>query len=96
MDDLSNQFSEALKLQNAIDPPEKPYESKYKARKILNEIICKIDGHGNDALIGGLYATIGVIDVEVEELSTGILVTFICPSAVFELSFNSRVILDLN
>ena len=33
MDDLSNQFSEALKLQNAIDPPEKPYESKYKARK---------------------------------------------------------------
>ena len=96
MDDLSNQFSEALKLQNAIDPPEQPYESKYKARKILNEIISKIDVQDNDALIGGLYATIGVIDVEVEELSTGILVTFICPSAVFELSFNSRVILDLN
>ena len=72
MDDLSNQFSEALKLQNAIDPPEKPYESKYKARKILNEIIGKIDGHDNDALIGGIYATIGVMDVDVEELSTGI------------------------
>jgi len=71
MDDLSNQFSEALKLQNAIDPPEKPYESKYKARKMLNEIIDKIDVHGNDALIGGLYATIGVMDVDVEELSTG-------------------------
>ena len=72
MDDLSNQFSEALNLQNAIDPPEKPYESKYKARKMLNEIIGKIDVHDNDALIGGLYATIGVMDVDVEELSTGI------------------------
>ena len=88
MDDLSNQFSEALKLQNAIDPPEKPYESKYKARKMLNEIIGKLDVHDNDALIGGLYATIGVMDVDVEELSTGILVTFMCPSAEFELSLN--------
>ena len=71
MGELRKQFSEALKLQSTIDPPEKPYESKYKARKILNEIIGKIDGQDNDALIGGLYATIGVMDVDVEELSTG-------------------------
>ena len=76
MGDLKEQFSEAVKLHSAIDPPEKPYESKYKARKILDEIICQIqagqiDENENDALLGSLYTTMGVIDVDVEELSTG-------------------------
>ena len=76
MGELKEQFSEALKLQNAIDPPEKPYESKYKARKILGEIIGQIDANDNDALLGSLYTTIGVIDVDVEELSTGTVFKF--------------------
>ena len=73
MDDLLNKFTEALKLQNAIDPAAKPYESKCKARKILEEVIGQIDvtNDNSEALLGGIYATIGVIDVDVEELSTG-------------------------
>ena len=68
---IKEQFSEVVRLHSVIDPPEKPYESKYKARKILEEIIGQIDANDNDALLGSLYTTMGVIDVDVEELSTG-------------------------
>ena len=66
--DLLDLFTKATDLQNTIDPAEKPYASKYKARKLLEEIIENAD-KSNEALIGGLYANIGIIDVDTEELS---------------------------
>ena len=67
---LIEKFEKVLKLQTAIDPVEKPYESKYEARNIINELIKEVD-ESQGALLGGLYITQGIIDIDVEELSIG-------------------------
>jgi tetratricopeptide (TPR) repeat protein len=73
---LKKEFDKAVDLQLVIDPKETPYKSKYEARDIYNEIIKTLADLGDDkshcqAILGGLYCTVGIIDVDVEELSTG-------------------------
>ena len=71
---LNKDFENAEELLQVIDPKETPFESKYKARTILKEIIQKLNdlsdtGSHCQALIGGIFCQIGTIDVDVEEFS---------------------------
>ena len=72
---LNKDFENAEELLKVIDPKETPYESKYKARTILKDIIEKLKNDLSDtrshcqALIGGIFCHIGTIDVDVEEFS---------------------------
>ena len=72
---LNKDFENAEELLKVIDPKETPYESKYKARTILRDIIEKLKNDLSDtrshcqALIGGIFCHIGTIDVDVEEFS---------------------------
>lgn len=72
---LKTDHDKALELLSAIDPKEAPYDSKYKARDIFKELSTNLPPNESDpfynALMGGLYAEIGVIDIDVEELSEG-------------------------
>ena len=65
---LNKDFENAEELLKVIDPKETPFESKYKARTILKEIIEKLNNYLSDdtrshcqALIGGLFSQIGTI-----------------------------------
>ena len=71
---LNKDFENAEELLQVIDPKETPFESKYKARTILKEIIEKLNDLSDtrshcQALIGGIFCQIGTIDVDVEEFS---------------------------
>ena len=63
---LKKDFLEAEALLSVIDPKETPFQSKYQARKILQDVVSKTD---NAAILGGLHCLLGIIDVDVEEFS---------------------------
>ena len=65
------EFLKAEALLSVIDPKETPFESKYQARKILQNLIEKLEDSQNSAILGGLYCLLGIIDVDVEEFSQG-------------------------
>ena len=71
---LNKDFEKAEEFLKVIDPKETPYDSKYQARTLFKEIICKLsdlqDSRSHcQAIIGGLLCQIGIIDVEVEEFA---------------------------
>ncbi len=70
------EYEKARELEKAVSPKETPYKTKYEAREKLKNIINQLDSeqdHGDHcrSLIGGLYCAIGIIDIDVEELSEG-------------------------
>ena len=72
MERLKEKFQTALDLTTKIDPVGTPYQSKYEAREILDEILTELsEFNHSSALVGGIYVALGIIDLEVEELSKG-------------------------
>ena len=63
---LKKDFLKAEALLSVIDPKETPFQSKYQARKILQDVVSKTD---DAAILGGLHCLLGIIDVDVEEFS---------------------------
>ena len=63
------EYLKAEALLSVIDPKETPFESKYQARKILQDLVQNLEDSRNDAILGGLYCLLGIIDVDVEEFS---------------------------
>ena len=66
---LKEDFLKAEALISVIDPKETPFESKYQARKILRDLVTKVEN--NKAILGGVHCLLGIIDVDVEEFSQG-------------------------
>ncbi len=64
------EYEEAESLLSREDPPETPYESKYRAREKLKSLLERCADHpAGDALAVNLLARLGAVDHEVEELS---------------------------
>ncbi len=64
-------YAEVESLLAKDDPPETPFESKYKAREILRDLLdgsALRDHPSGDALAVNLLARLGAVDHEVEEL----------------------------
>lgn len=73
---LAKDYEKGCDLLKVIDPTDKPYESKYEARRlfsgILNSLIdLKDDTPHVQAIMAGLYCAIGCIDVDVDEWTQG-------------------------
>ncbi len=62
-------YAEVEGLLTKENPPETPYESKYKARDKMKALLEKCPDHpGGDALAVNILARLGAVDHEVEEL----------------------------
>ncbi len=75
MEELRGDIAQVASLLNKSDPPEKPFESKYEARVILESMRTKVSSYaagGNTlakAISVHVLTRIGSIDHEVEEIA---------------------------
>ena len=73
---LRKTHKEAADLLNKVDPPERPFDSKYAGRTLLQQMVSTIldeadGGDHREALVGALFVQIGCVDIDVEEFSSG-------------------------
>ena len=75
LEELASDYETAESLLAAKDPDTEPYKSKYAGRDLMKQMLAKVSSHQevgecwSECVRAGLYAAIGIVDMDVQELA---------------------------